>query len=512
MTSSRKSARTDSAEPPLLGSQTPRILACPPAKTSAGAEAVELCEAVGLVLDPWQRLTLDLGLREREDHTWSSWRVGLCASRQSGKSELAIARILAGLYVFGEELVVYSAHEYATAKEIMRRTETLIANSDLASDMRRVIRSHGEEGIELHSGQRVKFKTRTKVGGRGLSAPCVILDEAMVLSEESMGALMFTVSAMPNPQLWFIGSAVDQQIHPEGRVFASVRQAGIDGTDPRLCYLEWSAEDGDDPADPHTWAKAVPGMGYRVSPEHIEAERRSLRHSPKTFLTERLCIGDWPTLAGDHEPPIPMDTWDAMTNTTPQLVGPVALGLDRSRDRQTWTLAAAQRTADGRTHVEVGYHEAATNSGAVEYIVDVIAAWKAVAVAVAIDTKSPAAVLRNPLDEADIEATMTTAADLAIACGGMYDDALQGRLSHTGQEVLTDALACAGKRDLPGGFCWTAADGAGSIAALNAVTLARWALGAFSPPPRLKPPPPLTDAGKGPRDDGQFRDWDKTPF
>jgi phage terminase large subunit-like protein len=221
-------------------------------------------------------------------------RVDVGRFHVAGKSEVAIARILGGLFLFGEPLVIYSAHEFVTAMEMMRRTEALIANSDLGSEIKRVIRSHGEEGIELRSGARVKFKTRTKVGGRGLSGSCVIRDEAMILSEESIGALMFTVAAQPNPQVWFLGSAVDQAIQPEGRVFASVRQNGIDGTDPRLCYLEWSAEDDDDHSDLRTWAKAVPGMGHRISAEHIAAEYRSLRHSPKTFLTERLRIGDWP--------------------------------------------------------------------------------------------------------------------------------------------------------------------------------------------------------------------------
>jgi len=45
---------------------------------------------------------------------------------------------------------------------------------------------------------------------------------------------------------------------------------------------------------------------------------------------------------------IPADVCDAMVNEHPQLVGPVAIALDRSPDRQVWALAAAQPTADGR--------------------------------------------------------------------------------------------------------------------------------------------------------------------
>jgi len=124
--------------------------------------------------------------------------------------------------------------------------------------------------------------------------------------------------------------------------------------------------------------------------------------------------------------------------------------------------------------------------------------------AIAIDTRSPAAVLRNSLAEADVDATMTTAADLAIACGGLLDAAEQGRLSHTGQQLLTESVASASKRDLPSGFCWAKSS---TVAPLNAVTLAAWALAAFTPPARPKPPTPLVDR----RDDGG-QSWMTRPF
>src|SRR5690606_41534524 len=58
-------------------------------------------------------------------------------------------------------------------------------SSDLVKTVRR---SHGQEGIYLRNGQRLRYKTRTKGGGRGFSADCVILDEAMVLPEAFIGA------------------------------------------------------------------------------------------------------------------------------------------------------------------------------------------------------------------------------------------------------------------------------------------------------------------------------------
>ena len=57
-------------------------------------------------------------------------------------------------------------------------------NPDFSRRVKRVSRSHGEEGIELTTGQRIRFRTRTKGGGRGFSGDCLILDEAMVLRNQ----------------------------------------------------------------------------------------------------------------------------------------------------------------------------------------------------------------------------------------------------------------------------------------------------------------------------------------
>jgi len=100
--------------------------------------------------------------------------------------------------------------------------------------------SHGEEGIYLKSGQRIHFRTRTGGGGRGFSGDKVILDEAMYLPPKVMSALVPTMSARENPQLWFFGSAVDQLEMEHGVEFARVREQGVSGSSDSLAYFEWS--------------------------------------------------------------------------------------------------------------------------------------------------------------------------------------------------------------------------------------------------------------------------------
>jgi hypothetical protein len=96
-----------------------------------------------------------------------------------------------------------------------------------------------------------------------------------------------------NPQLWYAGSAVDQQKTEHGVVLARVRDRGMKGA-PRLMYVEWSAE-GDDPSnvpdsvrnEPAVWAQANPGLGLRISLEHVANEANgALGH--REFAVERL--------------------------------------------------------------------------------------------------------------------------------------------------------------------------------------------------------------------------------
>ena len=218
----------------LQGSQRPRVLHLPESVSSTGGEAVELAAMAGLEMDPWQQFVLQNSLGERVDGKWSAFEVGLEVPRQNGKGGVLEARELAGLFLLGERLIIHSAHEFATASEALERMDQILEGCpDLSRRVRVIKRSHGEEGVYLKNGQRLRYKTRTKGGGRGFSADCVILDEAMILAEEFIGSLFFTLSARPNPQVWYTGSAVDQSYMDHGRVFSRVRSRALVGGEER---------------------------------------------------------------------------------------------------------------------------------------------------------------------------------------------------------------------------------------------------------------------------------------
>ena len=126
------------------------------------------------------------------DGGWAADEVAVVCPRQNGKTLLAAARLMLGLF-HGEE-VLYTSHRVDSAAELFNELVGLVrASPELSPLLRRIFFSNGREAIHLTNGGRCLFGTRsTSRTGRGFSFDCVILGEAHYLSEESLVALGFT--------------------------------------------------------------------------------------------------------------------------------------------------------------------------------------------------------------------------------------------------------------------------------------------------------------------------------
>jgi phage terminase large subunit-like protein len=291
---------------PLLGDQSPRVCSLPLFDSdSSGRNAVTLAGEARLVLDPWQRLVLESGLRRRGGK-WSAFEVALIVARQNGKGTILEALELAALFLFPDvRLILHSAHEFKTSQEAFLRVRTLIEdNPDFDSQVSRIRTAAGAEAVELKDGKRLRFVARSSGSGRGFTSDLVILDEAYKLGDQEMAALLPTLSARPDPQVWYTSTAGG----PDSIQLGRVRARGVAGGDPSLAFLEWSAEDTDDPAAPDTWARANPGLGIRIDPDYIGREMTAL--GPEAFARERLSIGDYPVDGGAWEV-VRADTWSS---------------------------------------------------------------------------------------------------------------------------------------------------------------------------------------------------------
>lgn len=190
----------------------PQVELVPAGDQARAREALKFVQAHGLTLDPWQERVFVNSLLTRPDGKWAALEIGLVVPRQNGKTELLVARDLVGLFLFGEKMITHSAHRVDTALDAFRRLEAIIEeSSSLKVAVKKTVRTNGKEGFELHTGQRIRFSSRSTGSGRGFSGDLVIFDECMFLAEAFLGALMPTMSAMSmhgNPQQWYAGSAV----------------------------------------------------------------------------------------------------------------------------------------------------------------------------------------------------------------------------------------------------------------------------------------------------------------
>lgn len=446
--------------PPLVGDQQPRVSSVPDAVGSSGEEAIALAASAGLHLDPWQQTVLRQALGERPDGQWAARDVGLIVPRQNGKGAVLEALELAALFLFGERLVLHTAHEMKTAKNHYERMQALIRGAPFLDAQVKQWRNSNEEiSIELVDGAKLRFIARSTGSGRGFSAHRLICDEAMILTPESLSALLFTLAVAPNPQTWYVGSAGFET----SALLARMRDRGAAGTDPGLAYFEWSAVDDAELDDEAAYAAANPALGRRLRLETVRTERASLPEVQ--FARERL--GIWAPTGG--ETVIDATAWAALADRTSVLTEPAVLSIDVNPDRTVATVGGASARADGTVHVEAVENRAGTG-----WVVDRVAGICAqrTVTAVVVDSAGPAAALRQALQAREVPVVEIGAREYSQACGAFYDAVQDGSLRHRGQQNLESAVDAARKRALGDSWAWHRRNARSDITPLVAVTLA----------------------------------------
>ena len=365
-----------------------------------------------------------------------------------------------------------------TAQEAFRRIMFWIEGKDwMRKRVLRVRTSHGEEGIELHppatvitgssskrvsgvsNGARLRFVARSTGSGRGFSGDVVILDEAYNLGGEAMAALLPTLSARENPQIWYTSSAGMES----SEQLLRVHERGVKGDSPRLAYFEWSADPTLDLDDRVGWAQANPALGYRVREEFIEAERAAL--PGMEFGRERL--GYWPSERTRGV--IPVASWSALADPASKALDPVVFAAAASPDHGRGSIAAVGARADGYVHVELVENREGTH-WMLGRLVELSTAHRPRGVVV--DPASGAGALIPGLQQAGVEPVLVTGRAFAQACGAFYDAVMEAKsVRHVNQPGLNAALSQLSKR--PSGDAWVfdRRNPGGDITPVDAVAL-----------------------------------------
>lgn len=452
--------------------------------STAGQEAIDLAARAGLHLDPWQQHVLRVGMAEKADGRWSAFEVAVNVPRQNGKGGIIEARELWGLFIGGEELILHSAHEFKTAKNAFRRIERLIRSCpDLHKRVKQYRQTVGEEWIELHDGAMLRFIARSKGSGRGFSGHSNMLDEDMILGDNEMDALLPTMAAIDDPQIWYLGSAgigaPSVQLGRLRRRALAAIAAGV--PDPSLAYMEWSADlhvdecpaecaAHDDAASDEAVLKSNPAVGYRLTLEKVANERLTLSRSG--YARERLGVGDYPSEGDDVWAVIGEDAWRALADERSRPEDPVAFAIDVTPERSHGAIGVAG-VSGSATHIEVVDHRSGTG-WIVDRAVDLHERWNPCAWVV--DAGGPAGSLIPDLERAGLQIVTPKVREIAQACGQFFDGVSDQSIVHLDQAPLAAALAGAQQRPLGEAWAWARRGVSVDISPLVAVTLAAWGL------------------------------------
>jgi hypothetical protein len=293
---------------------------------------------------------------------------------------------------------------------------------------------------------------------------------------------MPTMSAQPDPQVWFFGTPPDLA---DAWVYG-LKEDGENGADD-LCWLDWSALDLDG-LSPEQIAEACadidlayaanPAMGKRITEKFVRSEQRPSGLGLR-YVHERL--GAWRPRSLGGVGVISAPQWKAQIDRKAERPTQLAFAAATNPDRLHSAICLAGRRPDGGYQLFVVDARPGT-SWVVSRLAELKAAWDPVAVV--LDAKNPAGSLMGDLKKAGIDLPddedrphrgdlMTpTVAQLAAWFGLFVDGVRDGNVWHADEGPLNLALRGAKTRALTGGGSTWDVRGSADISPLLAANLA----------------------------------------
>lgn len=430
------------------GSQLPRIESYPLFFTTAADDAVDLAAVAGLTLDPWQEHVLRGALGERQDGRWSAFRTCLVVPRQNGKNAILEARELAGLLLFGEKVIVHTAHEFKTANNSMIALMNRIKACELIdyvrggtgvasdADIRDIdgFKTGNQPSIAMKNGHILQFAARSSGSGRGFTGDLVVLDEAYALKASEMAALLPTMSAKSidgNPQVWFTSSAG----MPESDLLAGLREQGVSRSADRLAYFEWSAADGADMLDKDSWYESNPALGYRISEEFIQDEYDTFMAADASEEFKRERLGIWAKLGGESV--FAAGVWADLKDEESKPGDRIVFAVEIAANRESASIGLLSFRADELVHAEIVENRVGT-SWVGTRLAELQKRWNPIATVAIAGGHVDSLVPSWKRDGARVK--LIKFADYVKACGVIFDWITQGKVRHLDDPILNAAV------------------------------------------------------------------------
>jgi hypothetical protein len=448
-----------------------------PERPTYGPRVGQISRRLGRALLPWQQEFLDLALEVIPETGRLAYReVRLTVPRQSGKTTVmlptSVWRATASRQLGGRQRMLYAAQTREAAAEKWREDflEDLKRSPAMTGRFRARL-SNGSEAVIYQDGSKFGPVATTETGAHGKTIDWGVIDEAFAQTdtriEAAWGPAMIT---RPQAQLWVVSTAGTAASTYLRSKVDSGRQAAEQGLDTGVCYVEYSAPDDADMADPATWWECMPALGFTATEDAVRGERDRME-SWADFC--RAYGNQWTEQVLDTV--IPIRVWRDCGDPGSTIAGRPVLAFDVSPARSSAAIAAAGYRTDGRPHVEIVEQRAGTH-WVIPRLAELVASHDPIAVV--LDAAGPAGSLlpeyRRSITRP--EPVVMTARDMTQACGALLDDATNDRLRHLSDPLLEQALAGAGRRILGDAWAWKRRTSTTDITPLVAATASLWVL------------------------------------
>ncbi len=405
---------------------------------------------VGVTFDEWQRGWGTVSLGVRADGKYAATIGGNVASipRQIGKT-FTVGNLLIGLCLEFDGLrSAWTSHHNRTTTNTFRSMQSMVRRKAIAPLLapNGIRTANGEQEIRFANGSIIMFGAREQGFGRGLDAIDVeVFDEAQILTLKALEDMVPATNAARNRHgglIFFLGTP-PRPTDP-GEAFTLKREQALSGQSTDMGYVEISADPDSAPDDRSQWPVMNPSFPHRTS---VESMLRMRANIPDDDSWNREARGIWPAVAV-HKALVSVQRWREMFDVGPaEGAPPAALGVDMSHGRD---ISIVGCWLEGeQAHIEQVWAGSDPNL-ARDWLVERAGRR----IPVVIDAASPAGSLAPELKARRTRVVVTSAANMAQACGLFEDRISADTLTHAAQPALTDAVMSARRRPIRDAGGW----------------------------------------------------------
>lgn len=483
---------------------TPRT----PGRRSFGAAIAAVAEALGKPLQAWQRHVADVATElvpdpagsivvAGERHSWAYRTVVVHVQRQAGKTTLLGPVNLHRCVLCPGGKTWLTAQSRQDARDTWLDVADVVARSPLA-DLIGVRRSNGSEALQLHAtGSTFRVFAPAEDALHGKANQAVSVDELWAFDAVTGMALEQAIKptfATTGGQLWLTSTAGTAASTWLRGYVERGRAAVAGGLTTGIAYFEWSlapepaaectelltrfrqAETvGDDELlllDRVADLVMSAHPGEYVRRDAIVDAARDM--APGEFLR---AYGNVWTLTADRT--IPDHEWAAIREPRDEPVskpepGAVALSFAVAIDRSRAAIGAGWQPPE---LLAVDAVDIVDSRPGVRWLADRVEqlARQLRVEEVAYDGSGPNLDVAAELARRGVKLRKLTSSENQAACAGFLQAVHDRTMRHRGHADLDAAVAVAARRELGDGWAWSRRGSAGSIAELEAVTVARYA-------------------------------------